>query len=678
MTTPSGFLYGTQYWRDPSPRPAAWESDLAHIRQLGLDAIKIWITWQRVEAVEGKFDFHLADRLFELAQRHGLTVIPQLSSGPPAWYRRQWPDFYTSAALSLDNPEFVARYGRFVRETVERFRSHPSLLAWDCWNEPVPERNGSPPCLAAFREYLRGRYGTPAALAEVWGVSDIVDWTDIELPHPHELPASLDHYRFRREHFPKQLAQLAAIYQATDPQHPVMMHDVFSGLHGGYSDYHNSAVLPVHGVSLHVPQVDPAHPHFATQRHFLSFCLDVKTHIAGQLGRPLWVSELFAGPQRFTVPSAPPPAPGTVRTALWESVAAGATAAVFWQFRPERYTFQWTEDAGWGMVGLDGRPLPRTAELAEFGREVRALTPYLPFDPVRQVDVAIVGNDLAAHCLNSRRQPNAMPWLPQYVQFEYHDVPNPHAAAALGVYRALRPANVSVAVINADDPSWEKQPRVYFPLPMQLDAALAERLQRYVSAGGLAVIEGGLGFYGEDGWVSERVPACGLDEVFGVRELESEFHRVRTGFSLADGSAVPAAWRTAQLEVAGAEVLGRFADGSVAAVERQIGNGRVIYLASSPSLAVYADPGERGLGLVRLLGCRELNFGEDVELRRRTHGTNEVVFVFNHSRAVRTVSVPLTSGGKLTAVIRGRVTQDGEQLQTTIPPHDVAVGVCSL
>ena len=183
-----------------------------------------------------------------------------------------------------------------------------------------------------------------------------------------------------------------------------------------------------------------------------------------------------------------------MRQAWWESVAQGATGLFFWQYRPERFTFQWTEDAGWGLAGLAGEATVRTALVEGFAREMAAVSPYLPARPEPPA-LTIIANDQAVYALHARRTPAELAQtLPMYTPPDLPDNADPHAAAALGIYRACRLGNVPVAICAWDD-DWLPGELLYFPLPMQFDGDLAERIRAHVGDGGTVVLEGGAGFY---------------------------------------------------------------------------------------------------------------------------------------------------------------------------------------
>jgi len=341
------FVLGTQYYRFPTPIEADWPADLARIRRHGMTTVKCWLNWAHVQPTREEFTFDLFDRMMDACHQVGLQVVIQAHMYPPRWWRQG----HTVAAriveetpgdttLCLDNPDYFAGAQRFLETMIRHYHQHPALFAWDCWNEPGPTMCQCTHTMAEYRTWLLARYGDLRLLTARYGTADVQEWADIKHVELKELPQSLDFYRFHRQHIATLFARLGTIYHAGDPTHPVMTHDVFNGVSGAYSDRQQMTPLDLHGVSLHIPQVDGDHPRFATERYLLPFSLAIKDRCAQTQGKALWVSELFGGAQVFTVPSASPPRVDTLRLALWESVAHGITGLLFWQYRPERFTFQ--------------------------------------------------------------------------------------------------------------------------------------------------------------------------------------------------------------------------------------------------------------------------------------------------------------------------------------------------
>ena len=68
-------VYGTQYYRAPTPLPEEWEVDIPRLADYSLDTIQIRINWRWNEVHEGEYCFDDVDRLFDLAEKNGKKVI---------------------------------------------------------------------------------------------------------------------------------------------------------------------------------------------------------------------------------------------------------------------------------------------------------------------------------------------------------------------------------------------------------------------------------------------------------------------------------------------------------------------------------------------------------------------------------------------------------------------------
>jgi len=75
---------GIQYYRQPTPLPEEWDKDLANIRKMGIEIIQLRPQWRWHERNEGELNFDDVDRLFDLAEKHGLKVLFKfyLQAGP--------------------------------------------------------------------------------------------------------------------------------------------------------------------------------------------------------------------------------------------------------------------------------------------------------------------------------------------------------------------------------------------------------------------------------------------------------------------------------------------------------------------------------------------------------------------------------------------------------------------
>src|SRR4029077_15517263 len=137
-----------------------------------------------------------------------------------------------------------------------------------------------------------------------------------------------------------------------------------------------------------------------------------------------------------------------------------------------------------------------------------------------------------------------------------------YARSLLRVYSAFLERNVSIQFAHEDHLEQEGvTPTIkalYWPMPSYASGQLADALVRYVETGGLLIAEASPAAYVGGGAYSPRVPAHGLDRLFGGRVIDSD---VGDSTIAANGQIVVGAWARDQLIVAGAEIVGRFDDG---------------------------------------------------------------------------------------------------------------------
>src|ERR1700756_1149547 len=204
-------VFGTQYYRPPFPRPSEWETDLELISASGLNTVKLWAVWSWIERQPGSYYFDDLDELLNHCVEKGLqTVINIIPEGAPYWLERLHPDGkYTSneginlsfsgaanmpsggwPGLCRDKPEVAALDDRFLQVVAGRYGSHPTLIAFDVWNEPHLDPSFDYPdkifCYCAyslrkFAAWLRQKYGTLDALNRAW-YRAYDSWDDVSAP----------------------------------------------------------------------------------------------------------------------------------------------------------------------------------------------------------------------------------------------------------------------------------------------------------------------------------------------------------------------------------------------------------------------------------------------------------------------------------------------------------------
>lgn len=375
------FLFGSQYYRAPTPEPECWDDDLKHMRSLGFNAVKFFVQWRWSHRAEDRFYFEDLDALMDLAHRYGLGVtLNTLLDMSPVWLFDRYPDAkqvnasgqviepYAVAHRSIGghpgpcyrHPGALRERQRFMAAMVDHFKDHPALAMWDVWNEPeqsfqqrVPDMRTlvcyCPHCHAGFREWLQAKYGSLERLNEVWGRC-YESWDQMEMPRTGG--AITDFVDWREFHLDTMAAEAAwrlDLVRERDPQHPCYLHVVpnimscFSSV-TCVDDFAMAERCDVFAASMNGT---PAAMSQVLSAGRGKLCYNVESHLnygsVGMHQRILGLRDVLAD--------------------FLPQIGMGIKGFLFWQFRPEVLG---AEAPAWGLVHLDGRDRPITEAVQTF------------------------------------------------------------------------------------------------------------------------------------------------------------------------------------------------------------------------------------------------------------------------------------------------------------------------
>lgn len=211
-----GVCYYPEHWQE-----GEWEDDLRRMLENGIETVRIAeFAWSLIEAEEGVFDYAFFDRFLDVAEKVGMQVIfCTPTATPPAWLTKKYPEALNATMegvvyqhgfrrhYNYNSPMYQELSRRIVEKSAAHYASRPCIIGWQIDNEfncEVAEFY-SESDTAAFREFLRKKYGTLEVLNQAWGTvfwnQTYTSWDEVDVPratptnrvNPHR---KLDFYRF--------------------------------------------------------------------------------------------------------------------------------------------------------------------------------------------------------------------------------------------------------------------------------------------------------------------------------------------------------------------------------------------------------------------------------------------------------------------------------------------------
>lgn len=637
-----------------------WDNDIVTLAGLGLNTVRLFIAWDRIEQREGERDFARVDHAFALAERHGVQVIANVGGTfanlqaiyPPRWLLDERrcqqvvdapgqgdPPPAPRIRLCYDDPAYQEAALDFIRAAVERYRGHPRLLAWSGWNEPRVAACFCPHTLALYRRWLEARYRTLDALGAAWSSEfplSYRSWDEV-MPQPRTgfehggYAPWLDWKAFCQQNRSGKFRLVADAIRSVDRAHPLLSH--LCGPH----DADIFDCEDVVGTSVYTyfhrggERVELADGELARGLDWSTAQMALGNRPDRRVPDAFWVLETEAGPVSWVhnlMPRTYSARKMNARDMIF--VAHGARGLLRWLYRSRISDAQAGE---FNLVGWDGSV---TARAQEFGRLAGFLDAH------------------AGLFLASRPAPAEVALLAPGAEvkrlFEAEDCGGKYDDLARHWYAALADLGIPCALLNdrqlhAGGLAGVKA--LIVPMRPYVDADLAAVLERFVAGGGLLIAESPFATKDLRAVHWRHTPGAGLAAVFGVQVYDLD--------KLAEDACggIPAFDFQAVGRVQGCTVEAAFADGTPAITANRHGAGRAVLFLSIVSARYAAgDPGAalraRLLADLAAAGVRPwhrvegvaVGSADEVVVRHRAlpDGRRLVVAV-NFSRCARTIGL---------------------------------------
>jgi beta-galactosidase len=684
---------GTQYYRPPNPEPEVWESDFAEMRRIGLEVVRTWLYWRRVQPAEDRWEWADYDRFFDLAQRHGRRVLVQLlPESPPEWFIRQHAALRPKDArgqdlallgngmvaiggypgLFYDHPEVAEGMAAFFRAAVGRYGKHPALFAWDVWNEIQPHvgvLSYDGVTTRRFQEYLAERYRTierfNAALAQQFGAFGEVPMPPPEGPGIGSTMLRVLFEEFRGERLNREMVRRAKLIREGDPAHRVVSHGGSSVFHAAVNDDWRLAE-PLDGWGT-------SHYRFECSEgpgnDYVEIAQEMAFVRSAAAGKPFWLSEHTGGQVYYHYGHHLNDGAET-RSSILLALGHGAEAALYWQYRHERFG---QEAPGWGLLNFDGSGNDRVAATEQIAGVLAREGRLLDAAKRPPAAVGLIYDPRVALFEQAVQQ-----WVGQKVSMrdEFR-----------GWYGACHAAGFSPDVYHPRQVAEGRVPPECRVLCLPMHAVgrpdLYAALLRWVEQGGVLVATAYLGTFDADGYTPRIMPLEPLAGAIGFRVLGRTYPaavRLRlpgTGGRRGGKAAALALhghWTHEQLRVDAARVVAR-CGGQPAVLCRTLGKGHLWYLATCAGIGFKEHGGDLPGWMAGLLAERGVRpwfqprRGVLGELAAGPRGA--VLYLANPTHTV--VSVRVQGNARLNGRVRDLL--GGKRLGVLSPSGTLAVSV---
>lgn len=648
LTAASGLLYGADYNPEQWPEDT-WAEDVALMRGAGVNLVTVGVfSWARLEPSEGAWDFGWLDRVLALLHEGGIRVnLATPTASPPPWLGHRYPEtlpvdasgrtlWYGSRnQFNPSSSKYRQAAAAVTQALASRYAGHPAVAMWHVGNE-LGQVSYDDETAAAFRRWLRTRYGSLEELNSAWGTAfwsqHYGSWEEI-LP-PRLAPyignpgQDLDFRRFTSDELLDLFRAERDIIRRYDSRCPITTN--LMGFFGG-ADYFS--FTPETDVTANDWYTDPADPDSPLLG---SLTADLCRGLAGGGSWLLMESATSAVNWReHNVPKDP----GALRVDALSAVARGADGVCFFQFRQSAAGAERFHSA---MVPLAGASTRVYRESAALGAELQALralagTPA----PAR---VAFLFDWSSWWAAESPARPSTRLRVMDQM---------------LAYYRPLHRLGLAVEVVPPTA-SLDRFDLVVAPNLFLLSAQGAKALEDYVRAGGALVVGPFSGAADETGRLATgRFPGL-LRDLLGVGGEEWRPLQEPVPVSFGDpgtGTAAYAQNWSEDLEVTGPAtgVLARFTSGPLAgkpaATTHRYGSGQAWYVGADLSSAGLSLVLEEALAASGLPIPVPAGLPDDVEAVSR----GNLLFVLNHGGTEREVTLPAGGVDLLTGVRHGPV-----------------------
>ncbi|PSK85832.1 beta-galactosidase [Limimaricola soesokkakensis] len=385
---------GCCYYPEQWPR-TIWAEDARRMAETGLTWVRIGeFAWAKLEPRPGELRWDWLDEAIWTLGEAGLKVVLGTPTAtPPRWVLDKHPDmlavdaqgrprkFGSRRHYCFSHEGYATESDRIVGLMADRYGRNDHVAAWQTDNEygcHDTTISYSDAARAAFRRWLRDRYGDIEALNTAWGnvfwSMEYRDFDEIDLPNltvTEPNPAhALAFRRFSSDQvvaFNRRQVEIIRARSSAPITHNYMgrITDFDHFAVGADLDFASWDSYPLGFLEDRAGAAPEQQRDYARQGDPDFQALHHDLYRAVGRGR-WWVMEQQPGPVNWA-PHNPAPLPGMVRLWSWEAFAHGAECVSYFRWRQAPFA---QEQLHAGLLRPDSQPAPGLEEAAQVAREI--------------------------------------------------------------------------------------------------------------------------------------------------------------------------------------------------------------------------------------------------------------------------------------------------------------------
>jgi len=666
-------LHGGDYNPEQWPEEV-WEEDLRLMKLAHVNVVTLGVfSWVSLEPSEGVYKFDWLDAIMDKLAANGVgVVLATPTAAQPAWMSAKYPEILRTGPDRVrrlhgnrvntcwTSPVYREKCFGIAQKLAERYKDHPSLLAWHIFNE----YGGAcycELCTQAFREWLKQKFKSLDALNEAywtrfWGHT-FTDWSQIEAPggpygETSILGLTLDWQRFTSDQIIACMSNEIAAIRPLTPDVPITTN--MMGTYDGIDYWKMAEKLDVVSWDSYPRHGDKE----LTAREWMreSFVHDIYRSLKG--GRPFMLMEHTPSVsnwheyQNLKRPNL------HVLNGL-QALAHGSDTVQYFQWRQSRGSVEKFHSAVVGHNCDENAHIFRN--VARIGEIVSKLSGVI--GTVKPAEVAIVYDWENGWAIQNSAGPRCG-------DKGYLD-------ACCDAYCCFWLNGIGVDALNMDG-DFSKYKLVIAPMLYMVRPGVAERIREYVEGGGTFALTYWSGIVDENDLCFLGGRPGPLRDVMGVyvEEMDVLFPGTKNQVAACEGNSLGLSGLFTATDYAdiihlrGAESIAAFQTdfyaGMPAVTVNRFGKGRAFYIGArldeafgAAFYSIIADE----IGLNKALAVK---MPEGMSVQLRTDGETDYLFVLNYNPWA--CSVELSESG-LTDALTGEPCAD----QIALEPYGSAV-----